>query len=316
MKYWIRFYYLALIFQVSYFNAQPPLTPRLIFDFDSGDEFHYHSSSYYNFSSVGGFSTKILGKVISAGDDSVTYYFQQNTYSQIVDQNTGQISDTVFNTLIDTVTYTYLDSNIASLPEYNVATLMAYESTYNQYAAMDSSCLFGMNFSENLADFNLNGVLTPAFFANAEISPSSCNGYVSTINGNAFGIGLGKISYNHSVSGGPYYGNSYGMVYFKKDTIESGIPDLLLSGVDEMRIPRVDVFPNPCNSTFFIDLRELSDKQYAVKIFNPQGQLIQQFSSGSDAVELDVMLLEQGAYIFQVWNELEIQYIGKFMVQR
>ena len=313
----VCFIVFVLNFNFFFVSAQQPLTPRLIYDYAPGDLFHYHTSDYYNFTYQGGFSVKVLGKLVSQGNDSLTYYVQKNSYTQAMDQNTGQFTDTIFNYEVDTLIYTDLDTDIALLPQYNQATYQDYLNYYNYYASLDSSCLFGMNFSDTLNNWSLNGVQTPAYFSNYDVSPSFCNNYVSRTFNQAFGKGLGPISYYHSVSGGPFYGNSYGMVYFKKDTVESGTPDIFLSDVDEMEIPQIVLYPNPCNDLFYVDLTELPNLSYALKLFNVQGQLLDVINLQKTLVKsCDISNLSAGMYLYQLCHLGKILNQGKLMIER
>lgn len=297
--------------------SQTVLTPRLLFDYDEGDLFHYHKSDYYNFSYQGGFSVKVLGKLISAGNDSVTYYIQKNSYTQAMNQNTGQFTDTVFSTLIDTITYTDLDTDIALLPQYNTATFQQYQSYFNSYAAIDSSCLFGMYFSDTLMDWNFNGELIPAFCANFDVSPSTCNSFVSRTFNNRFGKGLGIMYFYQSVSGGPSYGNSYNMVYFKKDTLESGNPDWFLSDVDEMTISELILYPNPCANYFHLDLTVFPSKKYTINLLNAQGKVLDVLrSEGVPGNSYDVSDFPEGMYFYQLFSDSALLGQGKFIIDR
>jgi hypothetical protein len=308
----------AVVFSLIFFigNTQQPLTPRYIFDFEPGDLFHYHTSDYGNFIYYGGFSIKILGKLVSAGNDSVTYYIKKNNYSQAMNQNTGQFTDTIYTTLIDTITYTNLDTDVALLPQYNAATFQDFQNYYNYYASLDSSCLFGMNFQDTLNNWDLNGVLTPSYYANYDVSPSSCNNFVSRTYSNRFGEGLGTISFYHSVSGGPFYGSSKSMVYFKKDTIESGIPDVFLSDAEDIPVVEFKLYPNPSSEIVYIEMSSFPQKEYTVRLLNPYGQLMEQRSLSAMLHEWDVRHFPSGLLFYQVCDGANILRQGRFLVAR
>lgn len=68
-----------------------------------------------------------------------------------------------------------------------------------------------------------------------------------------FGKGIGVISYHETVSGGPYYGNSYGMVYFKKDTVAAGNPDELLALNVLGNTEKLSLFPIPASNEIFLN---------------------------------------------------------------
>lgn len=227
--------------------SQSTLTPRLLFDFSPGDEFHYSSSSYYNTTYYGGFKMKILSRTNSLNNDTIYYGIRKDTWSQTSSQgsSSNQIDDTIFSTVYDTLIYTNLDSTIKHIPEYNSASFLTYLGIYDAYAEQDSFCLTTLSYSEDttLWTFASNNFLS--YFSSYSYYGNSCNGNSSTNNSNRFAIGLGKVSSDYSYCNNQSTGSSYQLVYYKKDSVSIGTPDALLSTAEVIPTADFIIYPNP-----------------------------------------------------------------------
>jgi len=240
------------------------LTCRDIFDFNVGDVFHYETYSYSTWGNHGGYAIEILDKVITSGNDSIKYYTKKNTYVQ--QSQGGIVYDTSYSITFDTLIFTTLDTGIDVVSMYNDV-LSSYQSLYNYYLANDPGCLNSFNYSDTNYMWTLGNTSTESYFNDFS---SNCSSWVTEYQG--FGRGLGVVSYSHSVSGGPYYGNSYNMVYFKKDSIEGGTPNSILAVEKIPSINTVTIFPNPTNDLFLIKFNDGST--HRISIYDIQGNWI------------------------------------------
>jgi hypothetical protein len=271
----------------------------MIFDFNVGDTFQYQTSNYYNFTYYGGFSIEILEKTISSGNDSVTYLIKRNSYVQNVNQNNSQLIDTNYSTSFQTLVYTDLDTDIKYLSAYNIATINAFTNTYDYYATIDSTCLDYLSFDDSLFFYSLGGITTEAYSADFYDYWSSCNNCVYRFYGQRFGKGLGIISQAESVSGGPSYGNSYNMIYFRKDTVSAGSPNALLSGLKEMNTSFSKVYPNPTKDKIILEISP-SNLHRKFRITNNIGQVMMISELNSIYTQLDLSSFSDGLYFLIV----------------
>lgn len=242
--------------------AQSALTVRQVFDFNIGDEFHFSTSSYGNYTSNGGIRMYILDKTVSAANDTIMYQIHMNRFGQNINQQTGQLIDTVYQTRIYESTYYDLDSSLRQLSySNNPSSYLKYYSLYYTYntelanleynisqGLIDSSCInnFNLYFSDTLINWQLDTVNHNSYFASyiENVNPN-CNLFNMVSYSQRFAEGLGSVAFSESVSGGPYYGSSHNMVYYRKGTTEVGTPIDNLVPTEEITLPEFNIFPNP-----------------------------------------------------------------------
>lgn len=269
------------------------LTPRMIFDFNPGDVFHYSQSGYSTSSYSGGFSHYILNKYVSATNDTIKYTIKKASYSIITVPATGN-KDTVFKESYDTLTYTSLDTAIQYLVAYNIASYYRFKSYYNLYAQIDSSCLDALTFTDTLSEWPLADSILSVHYNGIYINLNTCDNSTRTYS-SRFSTGLGNIQQSEMVSGGPYYGNSYSLVYFKKGDIRVGLPDILLNTRHEIAKKTVELFPNPARKFLHIQASdELVNSMYYVLDFS--GQMILSGKIHELLTTIDVQNLSEGIY--------------------
>jgi hypothetical protein len=259
--------FFIFLFYSSRVFLQQELTPRLIFDFNSGDEFHYSSSSFYNTTYLGGFKVQILNKTISANNDSIFYGIRKDSWSQTSSQglNSTQIDDTLYTVIFDTLIYTHLDSNIKYLPEYNSASFLTYQNTYNSYAAQDSFCLTSLYYYEDSSLWTFGPNQFPSYSSSFSNNWNDCNWWTSTENSNKFALGLGVVSKHYAYYNNSGSGSSYSLIYYKKDSVSVGTQDPLLSLSDIINIPSLITYPNPISNDLLIKTTsDLLGKEFSI----------------------------------------------------
>jgi hypothetical protein len=297
---------ISLVFALFMFFSQVVLsqnylTPGLIFDFNPGDEFHYSSSSFYNTTYLGGFKVKILNKTISSNNDTIFYGLRKDSWSQTFAQGSGstQINDTIFDTIFDTLIYTHLDSNIKFLPEYNSASFLTYQNTYNSFAAQDSSCLTTLYYSEDTSVWTFGQNQFPSYSSSFSNDWNNCNWQTSTNNSNRFALGLGVVSKNYSYYSNQGTGNSFQLVYYKKDSVSVGTPDQLLSSSDMISTSSLNTYPNPFSDDLTIKTTsDLLGKGFS--IYDELGSKIFEGRLNELIKTIDLGKLNSGIYFLKV----------------
>lgn len=295
------------VFTFNALRAQQPVTPRVIYDFNTGDEFHYTQSEFNTYSLYSGFSHLILGKSYNTDSSAVSYYVRVNRYRQNLVPGTGQVQDTTYSTEIDTLVYTDLDSNIKFLPDYNVAAYNTYQSWYNFLASSDSSCLSSISYTDSLNTFFLGGIPVDAFQNDIVQTSSSCSNVGRTYS-SRFGRGIGLIYALESASGGPNYVYITNLVFYKKGSTTAGTPvNELMTGLKAQRPSGLSFYPNPASD--FIRLVGSSTHSGTVyQIFDLHGRQVETGKLESNRTGIDVSNLESGMYVFKLHNQSPVKF--------
>lgn len=306
---------LSVLF-VSNLYAQTPLTVRQVFDFNIGDEFHYSTSNYGNYTSLGGVRMYILDKTISANNDTVMYQIHMNRFGQNINQQNGQLIDTIYQTIIYESTYYNLDSSLRQLSYSNSpSSYLNYYSLYSSYnlklselefyisqGQIDSSCLnnFNLYFSDTLINWQLDTFNHNSYFSSySQNINTDCNLYNSLSYSQRFAEGLGSVGFSESVSGGPYYGSSHSMTYYRKGSTEIGTPINNLVPTEAFGNQGISVFPNPVKDVLNIfSTAALYGQEFT--IYNSSGIVVLDGKLNADFQALSMADLASGFYFLKI----------------
>ena len=305
-----RLYILLIL--LSGFNLRPvfsqPFTPRIIYDFAPGDEFHYTESVYVTYGIQSGFSYLILDKSYNADSTSISYIVRVNRYLQNLVPGTGTVQDTTYTTETDTLIYSDLDSNIKYLMAYNVASYPAYQNWYQSLAAMDSSCLSSLSFSEQTDSLLFGGIYVDHYRNEINLTFNSCMNSTRAYAA-SFGRGTGLLYASENISGGPYYSHYTNLVYFKKGNITAGTPvGALMTGLTDKTFKTVSVFPNPAADFIYLSNFTLPPGG-SYEILDFHGRIVSQVFITQGTNRIPVSDLDNGMYVLKIKDRKAIRFM-------
>ncbi len=117
-------------------------------------------------------------------------------------------------------------------------------------------------------------------------------------------------------------GDGLGDLYV--DSLSCDQPDGYVSGFesvgiqDEAYVFDAMIYPNPAQSTLFVELDSQIDTEISIEILDLSGRLIQQISTkiflGNNDLQLDLLSYNSGIYFLQI-KTAEKQFINKFVVE-
>ena len=266
---------LPVLFLVTVVYSQTILTIGEIFDFDINDEFH--TTKVYPPEPPNAIRMKVIGKYFSATGDTVFYIRSFNNYHSVFNPEPTPHFDYIFNIYTDTVFYKNLNDNVLC-------------------DVMDTSCV-------SITDTTLCGV--PA------------NGWellgLEQYWSNVYGKGLGLVRDVYVEDGTPLQSYDYQMFYFRKDTLECGIPDSTITSVasNKFSFGIENIYPNPFSDEFTI---RLSDDIHScnIKIFDLKGVKIYE-TTVTDRADVVIDQIDQkGFYILKIETGEE-SYVTKIL---
>ena len=272
-----RFLLLAALFLATILHGQTTLTVGEIFDFNINDEFH--SSDIFPNKPPNAIRMKVIDKHFSATNDTVFYTRSFNNYYTVVNPNPEPHLDYFYNNYIDTVFYTnFSDSVVCDV--------------------LDTTCV--SIFETTICDIPANGW--------------SVGGYLQgQFHAKIFGKGLGQVTDNYWEEGSSGNSHDIEMFYFKKDTLECGIPDSTITSIapSGLFLDGLNIYPNPFTEKFNIQFAD-HEQSYKVKIFDLNGQKIFETTvNNSNHVVID-KIINKGFYILRIESEDKI-YTTKIM---
>jgi hypothetical protein len=262
------------------------LTNRQVFDFHINDEFQYHTLNIPPNAS----RYKIIGKRISANNDTVVYTRQYNNYSSQVVWGSPPYLAYTFTSGIDSVKYAQLDS------------------TVEEKGWPTDSCA---SFSDSL--------YVSSQWCGADVYEWTGSVYMcfegQTTN-EVYGRGIGKTRYHFSYPA-QFYDNYQELFYYKKDSlgIVCGTPDSTTMSVKQHVEKRIQLsaHPNPAGAKVTITAEGLS-KQTSLAVLDLTGKEILLRSIESEKTILDLSALPEGIYFLKLLHGSEVLY-KKLVVQ-
>lgn len=253
------------LFLATILHSQTILTVGEIFDYNINDEFH--TVNDYPPGPPNAIRMKVIAKHFSAANDTVFYTRSFNNYYSVFNPYPTPHLDYYFDIYVDSVFYTNLTDSILC-------------------NSMDTSCV-------SIVDTTICGVPT--------------NGvsylWLEIYNATIYGKGLGVVRDVYVENGSPDQSYDYKIFYFKKDTIECGIPDLITSVSSNIASDGfATVYPNPFTDKFNIRFED-DNHSYRIKIFDLKGQEIFETKvNGCSSVVID-KIMYKGLYILIMETE-------------
>ncbi len=265
----------ALILATTLYS-QTTLTVGEIFDYNINDEFH--SSDIFPGATPNAIRMKVIDKYFSPSNDTVFYARSFNNYHTVFNPSPEPHLDFFYNIYIDTVFYTNFSDSVVC-------------------HVLDTTCT--SIFETTICDIPANGW--------AE------GGYLQgQFHSKIFGKGLGQVTDNYWEEDSD---NSYDieMFYFKKDTMECGIPDSTTTSIssNSFSFGKISIYPNPFTEKFNIQFAD--DKySYKIKIFDLKGmEIFETTVNGCDNLVIDKMK-NKGFYIIKIETG-DKSYISKII---
>ena len=265
----------ALILAMTLYS-QTTLTVGEIFDFNINDEFQ--SSDVFPGAKPNAIRMKVIDKYFSPSNDTVFYARYFNNYHTVFNPSPEPHLDFFYNIYIDTVFYTILSDSVVC-------------------HVLDTTCT--SIFEATICDIPANGW--------AE------GGYLQgQFHSKIFAKGLGQVTDNYWEEDSD---NSYDieMFYFKKDTMECGIPDSTTTSIssNSFSFGKINIYPIPFTEKFNIQFAD--DKHsYKIKIFDLKGmEIFETTVNDCDNLVID-KIKNKGFYIIKIETG-DKSYISKII---
>lgn len=284
------------------------LTPRQIYNFDVGDEFHYYSENA-DLPELIQTKTKTIKKVVgkSVSDDKDTIVYIYDVNRQIQSPIYGDPErDSIYKGL---ETQKFIFDKKFYLP-YEPFFYSNNETYVNySYCYPNSSYFGGFDYYYTLSYDSL-GRLVCSTQENGEVfSPNGNNTwellFIHKANEGVCKEGLGFTYYGYTDM---FEWSFEELVYFKKGSEEWGKP-IIITSVMEESVDKFLVSPNPANG-------EIRLSRYGnVEIFDLQGNLLIKIGYLPADSNINISELTEGTYIIKLKNEFG-ELTEKFVVTR
>ena len=254
---------LSALFLATILHSQTTLTVGEIYDFNINDEFHT-LNDYPQGGPPNAVRIKVIDKHFSAANDTVFYTRSFNNYHTVFNPNPTPHLDYYFNIYIDSVFYTNLTDSILN----------------------------------NIPGTPCNSI------TNTTICGIPANGWeclgLEEYTSEVFGKGLGVVRDVYVQDGSPSQSYDHKIFYFKKGTMECGVPDLTTSiSSNKISLGIVNIYPNPFTDNFRI--RFVDEKHsYRINIFDLKGtEIFKTTVDYSNDVIID-KINKKGIYILKL----------------
>ena len=283
------------------------ITANEIFNFDIGDEFHYHN--LYSFSVLGQdhyyIEWHVLNKTVSLNNDTITYEMD-NTWYKV----SFYMSTVTTSFIHDTIPFTVILSDLQHLSSLS-------EQLFNTSVSMNPVHNYGF-----VIPFH-----DTSYFARERKYCEDFWEYDSLSNCYVWPLGSGIFPNRIFVNGlGEVYETDWtfnmrydSLVYYKKGLEEWGQPlnwSVLLGVNEQQDNERVMlVFPNPAVDYFEIKYEpSLFDKSELI-LFNPLGTFISRIQlSTSGHTRIETMSIPNGIYFYETSDKSGNIYTGKIVI--
>jgi len=254
-----------------------------IYNWNVGWEFHsnesYNSAPGPSYS--GGSEThtirKIIGKTLTADSvnyliDRCKYYFRFDNLGNIIIEN--RVNDTI----IETYYFNSFLNKLSFEPFSNNGYITFYYKTLN--TIMNQYWVFYDLYNDTCQAMNYDGTTT-----------------------NTWGINMGSTYVSDGFSGH----SSYYFVYYKKDSIEWGIPYICTTLLESDNIAfktGISIYPNPTNDILNI---VNNNTIQSITVFNTLGEkeLYKKIENASKSLKIDISFLQKGIYFIKIDDALD-----------
>jgi len=269
---------IILLLSIESFTAQSYLTIGEVFDFNINDEFHYTKENQPS----NGERITVIDKYYSINSDTVFYTLHHDIYNVIPDYSVSPPGSIyVFDTIIDTIFYSDLNMPIYYMWPQNDPEFVFYDSI--------------KELDTNFCDIEMNSYYIQQY----SIEPS----WFKRSYGRGIGITLDYWHYQgNGVSQFPVWER---MIYYKKDSMNCGSPDLTSLGLTNLNGQEdFFIFPNPSDGIISID--NISSQKINIKVFNATGEL--KYKEQNISSEIDLSNLSNGIYILEIEINSQLYY--------
>ncbi len=269
---------IILLLSIESFTAQSYLTIGEVFDFNINDEFHYTKENQPS----NGERITVIDKYYSINSDTVFYTLHHDIYNVIPDYSVSPPGSIyVFDTIIDTIFYSDLNMPIYYMWPQNDPEFVFYDSI--------------KELDTNFCDIEMNSYYIQQY----SFEPS----WFKRSYGRGIGITLDYWHYQgNGVSQFPVWER---MIYYKKDSMNCGSPDLTSLGLTNLNGQEdFFIFPNPSDGIISID--NISSQKINIKVFNATGEL--KYKEQNISSEIDLSNLSNGIYILEIEINSQLYY--------
>lgn len=275
---------IILLLSIESFTAQSYLTIGEVFDFNINDEFHYTKENQPS----NGERITVIDKYYSINSDTVFYTLHHDIYNVIPDYSVSPPGSIyVFDTIIDTIFYSDLNMPIYYMWPQNDPEFVFYDSI--------------KELDTNFCDIEMNSYYIQQY----SFEPS----WFKRSYGRGIGITLDYWHYQgNGVSQFPVWER---MIYYKKDSMNCGSPDLTSLGLTNLNGQEdFFIFPNPSDGIISID--NISSQKINIKVFNATGEL--KYKEQNISSEIDLSNLSNGIYILEI--EINSQFYYERLIKK
>ena len=275
---------IILLLSIESFTAQSYLTIGEVFDFNINDEFHYTKENQPS----NGERITVIDKYYSINSDTVFYTLHHDIYNVIPDYSVSPPGSIyVFDTIIDTIFYSDLNMPIYYMWPQNDPEFVFYDSI--------------KELDTNFCDIEMNSYYIQQY----SFEPS----WFKRSYGRGIGITLDYWHYQgNGVSQFPVWER---MIYYKKDSMNCGSPDLTSLGLTNLNGQEdFFIFPNPSDGIISID--NISSQKINIKVFNTTGEL--KYKEQNISSEIDLSNLSNGIYILEI--EINSQFYYERLIKK
>ncbi len=275
---------IILLLSIESFTAQSYLTIGEVFDFNINDEFHYTRENQPS----NGERITVIDKYYSINSDTVFYTLHHDIYNVIPDYSVSPPGSIyVFDTIIDTIFYSDLNMPIYYMWPQNDPEFVFYDSI--------------KELDTNFCDIEMNSYYIQQY----SFEPS----WFKRSYGRGIGITLDYWHYQgNGVSQFPVWER---MIYYKKDSMNCGSPDLTSLGLTNLNGQEdFFIFPNPSDG--IISINNISSQKINIKVFNTTGEL--KYKEQNISSEIDLSNLSNGIYILEI--EINSQFYYERLIKK
>ena len=275
---------IILLLSIESFTAQSYLTIGEVFDFNINDEFHYTKENQPS----NGERITVIDKYYSINSDTVFYTLHHDIYNVIPDYSVSPPGSIyVFDTIIDTIFYSDLNMPIYYMWPQNDPEFVFYDSI--------------KELDTNFCDIEMNSYYIQQY----SFEPS----WFKRSYGRGIGITLDYWHYQgNGVSQFPVWER---MIYYKKDSMNCGSPDLTSLGLTNLNGQEdFFIFPNPSDG--IISINNISSQKINIKVFNTTGEL--KYKEQNISSEIDLSNLSNGIYILEI--EINSQFYYERLIKK
>ena len=275
---------IILLLSIESFTAQSYLTIGEVFDFNINDEFHYTRENQPS----NGERITVIDKYYSINSDTVFYTLHHDIYNVIPDYSVSPPGSIyVFDTIIETIFYSNLNMPIYYMWPQNDPEFVFYDSI--------------KELDTNFCDIEMNSYYIQQY----SFEPS----WFKRSYGRGIGITLDYWHYQgNGVSQFPVWER---MIYYKKDSMNCGSPDLTSLGLTNLNGQEdFFIFPNPSDG--IISINNISSQKINIKVFNATGEL--KYKEQNISSEIDLSNLSNGIYILEI--EINSQFYYERLIKK